>query len=40
MGLVFYSDESRVDEGVRDASSPEDGPPGASGLGDEPIKGP
>ena len=40
MGLVFYSDESRVDEGVRDASSPEDGPQGASGLGDEPIKGP
>lgn len=24
MGLVFYSNESRVDEGVRDASSPDD----------------
>ena len=26
MGLVFYSNESRVDEEVRDASPPDDGP--------------
>ena len=31
MGLVFYSDESKVDEGVRDASSPAD--EGAAGKG-------
>ena len=31
MGLVFYSNDSRVDEGVRDASSPED--QGAAGAG-------
>lgn len=31
MGLVFYSNDSRVDEGVRDASSPEDDRPARPG---------
>lgn len=31
MGLIFYSNESRVDEGVRDASSPDDRPQSPAG---------